>query len=258
VVQAAARASRLVVDTSLVELERVVAGVDGNADGLSVDGSDEGSLRSSGNSLVAGDGGTNVGSAVVALSVLGGVWVRGLSVNTTVGSNVFEGAGHQTTIATLVSVRSGAVHQVLLRDGGESSLLDLADTLNGTSGGERPAATALTLVLDGCNGTRCSPVNSISYWDGGLLLNSNSVDTSHVNVGSEVDLLVLLVGEISHVGQAEDSLRVLVVPLLNVVHVPFEGVVSVEKLMGSIHSVVLVHPLSEGVLVLLLRERGSG
>lgn len=51
----------------------------------------------------------------------------------------------------LVSVAGGAIHQVLLGIRDELSALDEVDTLNGTSGGERPARSALALVLDGWN-----------------------------------------------------------------------------------------------------------
>jgi hypothetical protein len=60
----------------------------------------------------------------------------------------------------LVESYSRAVHQVLLREGDEVSSLESVGTLSGSSGGERPAASAITLVLDLSDDVSCSPVNS--------------------------------------------------------------------------------------------------
>lgn len=69
-----------------------------------------------------------------------------------------EGLIHETTIATLVALGSGAVYEVLLRKADEGASLDEMSSFGGTSGGERPARSALTLVLNTSNGTLGSPV----------------------------------------------------------------------------------------------------
>lgn len=99
-------------------------------------------LRSRGDISVSSEGRTNVGGVVSALSLDGLIGVAGLSVNSTVLDDVLEGIVHQTTIASIVSIAGGAVHQVLLGEGDKVSSGNLVDTLSGSSGGEGPAVTA--------------------------------------------------------------------------------------------------------------------
>jgi intein/homing endonuclease len=65
---------------------------------------------------------------------------------------------HETSIATLVSLGDRAVNKVLLGKADEVVGGDEVSTLSGTGGGERPARSALTLVLNASNGTLSSPV----------------------------------------------------------------------------------------------------
>lgn len=159
VVELRGRATRLVVDTSGVELEGLVRGINGNRNRSLGDGNLEGRLRSLRDVLVRGQGGTNVGRVELArVGASGGVRVGGLSINTMVVDDVLEGLVHKSSVATLVSLVSGAIDKVLLRERDELLGLQEVSTLNGTSSRERPARSALTLVLDRGDGTMVSPI----------------------------------------------------------------------------------------------------
>lgn len=73
------------------------------------------------------------------------VGVRDLRVHATVVLDVGEGLVHQTTVAALVALRSGAVHQVLLAQRHQLASLPEVLTLQSAGGAEGPAGAALTL-----------------------------------------------------------------------------------------------------------------
>jgi len=78
-------ASRFIVDTTRVKLERLVGGVNGNRHGCDGYALEKGGLRTRRNIVVVADVGTNirgVESALVRSS--GSVWVGGFGVNTVV------------------------------------------------------------------------------------------------------------------------------------------------------------------------------
>ena len=68
-----------------------------------------------------------------------GVGVRSLSVDSVVLDDVLEGLGHQTTVATLVALSLAASNEVLLRKRHKVASGKSVLSLNGSSGGERPA-----------------------------------------------------------------------------------------------------------------------
>jgi len=81
---------------------------------------------------------------------------------------------HQTSVATLVAVLGRAVHQVLLGESDESvSGLQDISTFQRTSGGERPAGTALALVFDRSDGILGSPVHGSRH--GGVSVSDGSL-----------------------------------------------------------------------------------
>lgn len=73
------------------------------------------------------------------------VGVGSLRVNSSVFLDVGEGLVHQTTVAALVALRSGAVHQVLLAQGHQLARLPKVLTLQRAGGAEGPAGAALSL-----------------------------------------------------------------------------------------------------------------
>lgn len=73
------------------------------------------------------------------------VGVGSLRVNSSVFLDVGEGLVHQATVAALVALRSGAVHQVLLAQGHQLARLPKVLTLQRAGGAEGPAGAALSL-----------------------------------------------------------------------------------------------------------------
>lgn len=160
------RASWLVVNSSRVQLEGHVGSINGNRDWVVSNGVLKSSFRSRGNISVVGDGGTNVGSVEFAgVWSCSSVWVGFFGINSVVGNDVLEGLIHQTTIATHVALSSGAVNQVLFGEGDELFSLQEVDSFDGSSGGEGPARTALSLVFDWGDSSFLSPVDF--RWDTG-------------------------------------------------------------------------------------------
>jgi hypothetical protein len=77
-----------------------------------------------------------------------------------VGFSIRESSVHHTTVAAHVQPR--AVNKLLLRKRNELTGLDLMSTFERSSSGERPARTALSLVLNWGNSTLSDPVDLIS------------------------------------------------------------------------------------------------
>jgi len=91
-----------------------VTGINGNGDWGSVDGGLKSGFRTRLNIFESRNGGTNIGRVEFAgVGTSCCVWVRGFSVDTLVGDNVSESRVHQSSVASLVSLRSGAVNKIL-------------------------------------------------------------------------------------------------------------------------------------------------
>ncbi|GMS80621.1 hypothetical protein PENTCL1PPCAC_2796, partial [Pristionchus entomophagus] len=73
--------------------------------------------------------------------------------------NVLHGNRHVPALTTVVLNR--AIHEVLFRQGDILSILHRILTLDGTSGRERPASTACSLILDSRDDSGISPVQTI-------------------------------------------------------------------------------------------------
>lgn len=262
VVELGGGAVGLIVDSRLVELEGVVGGIDGDRDGADETNSVlEGSLASGGDVGVLGHGGTLVGGAVVAASVLGGVGVRGLSVDTSVLDDVLESAVHLTAVAAEVSVAPRAIEEVLLGEADEGVSLELPGSLEGTGGRERPASSALTLVLDSSDGTSVTPV--LSGGGGGiddLLPGELSSDDDVAGLGglavTGVETDELVVGEVSKLVETDLEGTV---PVVDKVDVGGEDLEAVLELVVAVGLAVLLHPHEElGLIVLGVVSRGDG
>jgi hypothetical protein len=145
-------------DTRLVVLEDGSVGLNGDGNGLLV----EGGLELGGGLL--GDKGvrfsTNTASVLTLLagSISASVSVVRL-VSEVVGLSVLVGVFLPATVATVVTVGS-AVNELLLGERDELASGNEVSTLKTTSGWESPAGTAGALVLDGGDGTLVDPVNA--------------------------------------------------------------------------------------------------
>jgi hypothetical protein len=231
-------------------LERVVAGIDGNRGRLLGNGSLESRLRTRRDISVSRDGSTNIGRVVSALSLDSLIRVRSLGVNSSVADDVFESIIHQSTITSVVSERGRAIEQLLLGERDKVSGGDLVDTLGGSSGGESPASSALSLVLDSSDSTLSGPVNRGRGISGLGLEGGRGLGDG----GSEVHSSVLLVAHISHDIKAKFGLRVGSIPGVNIVHVVLENSISGLELSSSVELLERLHPIGEFILVFLFSE----
>jgi len=130
-------AGGVVEHTARVELEALLVGLDGDGHRSNVDSGHERGLRL-GNIVVGGDGGTN-GLAGLAVAILGGVGVSSLGGDSLRGHDPLEGRVHESSVASIVTIGTRAVNELLLGQGYEVVLLDGPSTLDGSSGGESPA-----------------------------------------------------------------------------------------------------------------------
>jgi hypothetical protein len=153
-------------NTTRVELESGLVSLDGNRDGLLNKGRHKSFIRVLLHIGVRGDLqlGVVARGVVLAVTILasgtGGVRVVRLGAKTAVVLDPLEGIVHKTTIASVITKEAlVARHKLLLGEGLEVIVSDLVDTLKSTSGRERPARTALALVLDRGHGTLGFPVN---------------------------------------------------------------------------------------------------
>jgi len=254
-IEGSARASGFVVNTAGIELEGLLRSIDGNADGTNVGRSGlESSLRARGDVGVGGKGGTTVGGIVLAITVFGGVGVAGFGVDTMVGDDVGEGIIHKTTVATIVTLGRRAVDEVLLGERNEGTGVDGMSTFDGASGGERPARTALTLVLYAGNDALLSPIDG-SGESGGLDFDFNSFGNGDgfQTLEDRGEFGVAQVAELVH-GDGEAD--VLLVEFGNEVEVLFPDGITTLEFLGGVNLGVVTHPLVEDELSLTLL-RGS-
>jgi len=254
VVQLRGRAGRLVVDSAGVELEGGVAGINGDGGGALADGRLQAIFRTRLNIGEALFCGSRVGGRVLASSVLSSVGVGGLSVNTTIGNDVSHGLSHQTTIATLISLGIRAVNQVLLRQGDQLVGSQEVAALNGASGGEGPAGTALALILDASDSTLVSPVEGGGQINMKVLEGGGLVDIALRNTETSEHADKFIIGQITELvhSNSEATVSREVVDEVKILLVVLEA--NLELIVG-IGLLLLVHPVNEGVLVL---QSGEG
>lgn len=148
-----------VEDTGSVSLEDQSVSLDGDSDWLHGEGGLKGRHGVSADLDGTGDLDVGVGVAYIVLAdtTNGLVGVGGLT-HGEVSLVVVEGDGLVTAIAAEASL--DAVNELLLGERKEFTGLNLPSTFEGTSGGERPAGSALTLILDGGDGTSSDPVDT--------------------------------------------------------------------------------------------------
>jgi len=258
VIKGSGAAGRLIIDTTRIELEGVLGSIDGDAGGAEGNLGLEIRLTAGGNVDIGGEFGTAVGSVVLAGSVLSLVGVRGLGINAVVGDDVLEGISHEATIASLVSLGSGAINQVLLREADEGASAECVSTFNRASGRERPARSALTLVLDTSHNTLGPPINRCG--ESGNVDLERRLGEDDVNMLQTLEEAVEFVaGEISELVETNSESDISTLVELSdprMVVLP-DGVPGLE-LIGGINLVVFPHPFGETRLeVPLGAQRGT-
>jgi len=175
------------------------------------------------------------------------VWVLSLGLEWC-GLNVLESSLHESTVATAVLL--GAVNELLLGERVELASGNEVSTLNGTSGGESPAGSALSLVLNWGDGTLSSPVDGVGEV-GGVEENLASLVMLWKSVSVELGLLLGGPGGEVVVGEGEAVL--FGVDLLDLgINLGVKGHSEVELLLGSVGETVLVHVGDEVLLELVV------
>lgn len=113
------------------------------------------------NVLISRDRSSSLGFRVGAASYFTNVWVVSRSLKRS-GLNIFESSIHDTTIASIILC--GAINELLLGVVNKWVACNGSSRWDTSRSGERPAGTALFLVLDCCNFSLCNPINSIGWW----------------------------------------------------------------------------------------------
>jgi len=207
VVKTCGAAGGLVVDSTLITREGRSSGINSNGDGTnSADCLLQNLFIISLYVDISCDLSGVVGRVVAASVLPGIIRIRGLSINATIGLDIFERVLLPASLAAIIPVRcSAAVNEVLLREGHES--LGLAEPLSfeRASGGEGPARPALSLVFDGGYGPILTPINGFWY---GLGIRWDESFTSAVggHLETVVHRAVLRIGQ---VGKVVDALFVM-------------------------------------------------
>ncbi len=148
-----------VIHSRGVKLEEHGGGVDGDGYGLLGNGGLEGSLVVHGDVGIAGELGNKVSGLLIAS---GGSRLVGSSLlrdDTSGTDDILEGPGHETTSGAGALSAVDAVNELLLRELNKGVSSKEVGTLHGSSGGEGPARSTLSLVLDGSDGSLGGPVN---------------------------------------------------------------------------------------------------
>jgi len=226
-------------DTRGIELEGGLVSLDGDGDGAdSADGGQQVGLGAGLDVLVRGQsGGLGAGLGARLLDAL--VRVSGLLADAVL-DDPLESVVHQTTVAAHVARRAGAVDQLLLRQRDQVLGGDGVSTLDGTGGGESPAAAALALVLDRGDGTSLAPVDGIGGLDA---LERGEVLGARERVLHVVELqelgLELFLGQVSKLVDGHSVGIVVLVVLGDEVQVLLEDIVASEEALVLVGLVVL-------------------
>ena len=200
---------------------------------------------------VAYSSGSTLGSSVRTVSFFGLVRVVSLRLDTTVDGNVRERVRHQTTVAAIVSLSSGAVNQVLLTQGNQFTTSTEMLTFQGASGGKRPARTTHSLVLDGGDVAMLAPVNSGWKCVGVLVLREQKVSAQTMVLAAQgLDLsqtlaLEFLVSKITKLVHLDLVGKVALVQSLNFLQVVLEDLTT--KLLLVVASVGFAERLLESL-----------
>jgi hypothetical protein len=242
-----AGATEVLEDTTEVELPGK-GSIDSDRDWAVLEGSSESSWVVHGDIGEVRDiGNTTLGAA---RSISTSVWVVRLGLHLG-GLGVGESIVHETTIATLVALGGRAVNELLLREGVERFVLEEVSALHRSGGGESPAGTALSLVLDWGDGTLSSPVDGI--WETlhvssvSTLVVSSFVVSLTIMVSLVVSLVLVLLGVVL---ESEKFLEFIAGPVGHMVNTP-GGIIGL-NLVVVIDPLEVLGELLESELVLVL------
>lgn len=146
-------------------------GIDANGNGLVVVGGDQSAFASGlDHGVLRGLEGSRLDLAVSFDSLIGIFAFGGDTLGLNVRGSPF-GPGSGASLA-LESFLAAAIDQLLFREALESASLEGRGSFQNTGSAERPAGSALSLVLDGGDGVLGSPVNARSDFSVGGVVGS--------------------------------------------------------------------------------------
>lgn len=141
-------------------------------------------------------GGTRVLCVITACVVLALVRIQFLGVDSAIVLDVLERIVHESAVAAVVAVHRRAIDQILFGQRHQNARLAEVLTLERTGRRERPARSAVALVLDRCHGALGAPVDRIGYLDvgrsqerDGLILDLGSAELG--NAGTKYYLQII-------------------------------------------------------------------
>jgi len=233
-------------DTGFVGLEAIAGSVDGDSNGLSIDSGHHGGVVSTDGS-VSRSVDFPIGGIVFAGTVCTSVRVSGFEFGRA-GLEVSESFVSPTSVTTVAFCV--AVNLLLSGESQELVSLDAVTSLGGLSGSERPARTALSLILDG-GGAATSPILGSTELLSGDNVLFGVVVRLRLLAGTE-HLLVFSLGAVGQVVVSSDVSRLKIGVVSEDVRVSLEpsGETDTEFLSGVVALAVVSNELHELKLLL--------
>jgi len=127
-----------------------------------------------------------------ARSVSGFVWIRRFGTDS-VGFEVFETVIHETSVTSLISIRSRAIDELLFREISECTLTYGIPGFTSSDGGESPARSTLSLVFNFLDFSFGNPIDISDKFVGFV---SNNF-FSFCGFESKIDGFEFFIGQIS-------------------------------------------------------------
>ena len=234
-------ASGIIIDTTRVELEHHRRGINGDRDGGEVGHRVlEIGFRANSHVLVAGEVSDDlVGGILTAVTRRTPVGIFRLTLHTIL-DGIRESIGHPSTNRAGVGTSVHTVDELLLRKVDQGSSGKGVSTLHGTASRERPARSALALVLHFRHNSLLAPVDRLGERGVGVYMHRGRDLAGEGAVCTKNGTLVLGVGQISELGEAEMESGFTAVVLLIVSLNHFEVVTEdVESKIDLINTVLL-------------------
>lgn len=202
----------------------------------------------SSNIMVWGYVGYTFAWVILAGWVISIVWVVTFSLEF-LGFKILESVVHKSTVASLVSVWSWAINKLLFREWGKRVSSKFVGSFNWTCGGESPAWSALSLVLNTGNYSFSNPVNGRFEVVGGeVLLIANFVGVWSVSKIESLEFSRCEIRELVDAFEVADVISGVVKFNLFLNVEPILESVSV-FLMWEVVFVVFVHPSHEFLFI---------
>jgi hypothetical protein len=226
-------------DTRLVELEDILVSFDGDRDGGVNQSSLEGIRALGSDEFVTRVDLVGLFGVKLAGTILGSIGIVRFKFKT-IGGSISNSLIHPASLATIAV--SGAINDLLFREREEFTGLDEVETFKDTSGRERPAGTALALILNGGNGTLVSPINGVGESEGSSHGESGFLSLGGGEGTGSIHSLEFSSSQVSELVDGELDISGFRVESVDLVEVFNEDTESCHFFRGSVSLLVLVLP----------------